>query len=149
MTTKKKYITLSLAILNRKRKQLNDELQELQISMASETKSSAGDKYETAREMINQEKNKILTQLSEIGKQENLLSQINPIENHKVIKTGSIVTTDKEAYFISVSLGKVSDDNLQFMAISPASPIGQLLLNKKSGESIEWRGKSENIISVE
>jgi transcription elongation GreA/GreB family factor len=149
MNKKEKYIALSLAIINRKRKQLKDELQELQVAMASETKSSAGDKYETAREMINQEKNKILTQLSEIAKQENFLSQINPSENDKVIRIGSIVSTSKAVYFISISLGEIADNGVQFMAISPASPIGQLLLNKKAGDTIEWRGKSETILSIE
>lgn len=149
MNKKEKYITLCVAILNSKRKQLNDELQELQISMASETKSSAGDKYETAREMINQEKNKILAQLSEIAKQENFLSQINPSENYKAIRIGSIVSTSKTVYFISISLGEIANNGFPFMAISPASPIGQLLLNKQAGDSIEWRGKSENILSVE
>ncbi|MBK6265722.1 GreA/GreB family elongation factor [Marivirga sp. S37H4] len=149
MNRKEEYITTCLNILKDKRQQLNDELDKLQLSLNSETKSSAGDKYETSREMINQEKNKLLAQFAEIEKQENALSQIKTTKKDTEVQLGSIVSSHKAIYFLSTSMGKVTHQAGNFLAISPASPIGQLLIGKKEGEKIVWLGKSEEILRVE
>ncbi|GAA4801623.1 hypothetical protein GCM10023330_04420 [Litoribaculum gwangyangense] len=52
-------------------------INEIQESLLSETKSSAGDKHETGRAMIQIEREKAGNQLAEIEKTKQILSKIN------------------------------------------------------------------------
>ncbi len=145
---KKAFIESFNAILKDRRSELQQELEKVQASFALETKSSAGDKYETSREMISQEKNKIYALLQEIEKQEQALTLININNSNSKIGLGSIVQTNKAVYFISISLGKVKVDSNEIFAISPASPLAQTLLGKKEGDSITFLGQTHTIVSV-
>jgi transcription elongation GreA/GreB family factor len=146
---KKEYLNCCYSILKERKTELQQELEKVQVSFNMETKSSAGDKYETSREMISQEKNKIYARLQEIEKQEQALSLINSENKTQKIGLGTIVQTEKENYFISISLGKLRAKTNEFMAISPASPLAQALLGKQAGDSIVFLGKTHQIISVQ
>ena len=92
----------------------------------NETKSSMGDKYETSREMVQQEINNLQIQLKEIIKQKDFLKTILPKSADKAEK-GAIVETEKGIFFISVSLGEINFDNQKIIAISPESPLAQAM----------------------
>jgi hypothetical protein len=72
----------------------------------NDTKSSMGDKYETSREMLQQEINNLQIQLNEHLKSQKILKNINP-NPHKVVSLGSWVETDKGKFFIAISLGEI------------------------------------------
>ncbi len=146
---KKEYLNSCYKILNERKAELEQELEKVQASFNMETKSSAGDKYETSREMISQEKNKIYARLQEIEKQEQALSLINSENKNSKIGLGSIVQTEKEEYFISISLGKVKSRSGEFLAISPASPLAQSIFGKEAGDKIVFLRKAHLIVSVE
>jgi hypothetical protein len=58
-----------------------------------DTKSSAGDKYETSREMMQQEKDRNTIQLNEANKLMVALNHISTKSNSGVAETGSLVIT--------------------------------------------------------
>ena len=66
-----------------------------------ESKSSAGDKYETGRAMMQIERDNAAAQLDEALKLKKTLSLISASENHHVISLGSIVITKTFKAFIS------------------------------------------------
>ena len=123
-------------------------LQDVQDAANNETKSSAGDKHETGRAMAQLETEKLSTQLSEALKLEQVLQQINPELEHKIVGLGSLVITNNGSFYISVSLGKIEINDEIYFAISAVSPIGKLLLTKKEKESFSFNGKSYVILSV-
>ena len=57
----------------------------------------------------------------------------------KTIGLGSVVLTSKSNYFIAISAGELSVENIKFYAISPNTPIGQLLMGKTIGDEIVFR----------
>ena len=116
-------------------------------SSKEETKSSAGDKYETARAMIQQEIDKYSMQLLDAEKQKAILSGL-PMTEDSVIRNGSLVITNNGNFLISVSLGQLTIDNKNYFAISSASPIGAILLNKRKGDTFQFRGKDYSIEKV-
>lgn len=146
---KKKYLLWCYDILSARRLELKQELEKVQASFAAETKSSAGDKYETSREMISQEKDKIYDRLAEIEKQEQTLSLIKKDSIHSKIALGSIVHTVDQQYFISISLGKLKSGSVEFLAVSPASPLAQSLLGKETGDTVVFLKKTYQIVSVD
>ncbi|RZL09819.1 MAG: 3-oxoacyl-ACP synthase [Pedobacter sp.] len=114
-----------------------------------DTKSSAGDKYETSREMMQQEidRNKRLL----IDAEENLriLKAIDITPNPLgVVRHGSLVETNQGAFYISVSAGQLAVDGNSIFAVSPASPIGKILLNKKKGSKFDFNSRDYTINNV-
>ncbi|PTM10880.1 MAG: 3-oxoacyl-ACP synthase [Bacteroidetes bacterium] len=118
---------------------IQKQIEELQFSLLTETKSSAGDKHETGRAMLQLEREKAGNQLAEIQKQKQILKRINPDTKSQNIALGSIVYTTKSNYFIGISAGELVVENDKFYAISPATPIAQLLLSKAKGDSVNFR----------
>ena len=118
---------------------------EIQESLNSETKSSAGDKHETGRAMLQLEREKVGHQLSEIEKLKEALNKININQSLQTVGLGSLVLTDSNNYFISISAGKFSVDGNDYFALSPNTPIGKLLIGKQPTDKIIFRNSSFSI----
>lgn len=127
---------------------LEAELHTLAESASSDTKSSMGDKYETAREMINLEKEKFSTQLADAQKMKATLDSLDIDAVHQKAVLGSLIKSSTCLFFISVSLGKIVVNGKEVFVLSPASPIGQGLIGKQVNNSLEFAGKLERIIAV-
>ena len=127
---------------------IQNTIKEIQESLGTETKSSAGDKHETGRAMLQLEREKVGNQLAEIQKIKEVLFKIN-IESHsEQIGLGSVVYTSKANYFIAISAGELQLGNELFYAISASTPIAKLLLGKTIGDQINFRDKGFKIIKV-
>ena len=135
-------------IIDERISSLKNILQETQNAANNETKSSAGDKHETGRAMAQLETEKLNAQLGEALKVKQTLATINPIQLASNIVLGSVVFTNKGNFYIAISIGKIEIDNEQFFAISPASPIGKLLLTKKEKESFSFNGNTYIINTI-
>ena len=121
---------------------------DLLVALASESKSSAGDKHETGRAMLQLEREKLGEQLKET---ERKLKLLLPLENHlstKTITVGSVVKTDQLSYYIAVSTPALEIDKTTYYCISSKSPIGKLLLGKKVGEAISFNHRISNITEI-
>jgi hypothetical protein len=187
---------------------LEETLQSEKASLYGETKSSAGDKYETQREMIQGEIQRTKTQWSLKNEQleslytliaweQNMMERFatpsmqNPNSSHpfEFIRNGSIVhliplnssnnnstksapspnshppkendknylKTDGMWLFIGASLGdirisapkedSISTDTLLFKTLTTESPLGKVIMGKKSGDSFHLNGKSFSILN--
>jgi len=141
------YNECQLFIENRFR-MISHSIKTIQNSLALETKNSAGDKHETGRAMLQLEREKVGKQLAEIQKTKVQLTKISITKSSKIISLGSVIYTDKGNYFMSISAGAIAFQNEQFYAISPKTPLGQLLLSKKEGDSIVFRENVYMILSI-
>ena len=125
---------------------IQSSIEEIQESLTSETKSSAGDKHETGRAMLQLEREKAGQQLAEIENVKNALAKINIEKTSETVILGSLVYTSQFNYFIAISAGLITVDYEIFYAISPQTLIGQLLLGKRTGDSFIFR---EQVIVIE
>lgn len=119
-------------------------MQDIQQSLDEETKSSAGDKHETGRAMMQLEQEKLSRQLAEVQQLQHVLERISLDEPSPNIGEGSLVKTVQGNYFIAISAGKVELDGELYFLVSMASPIGAALTGRKAGETFPFRG--ENIL---
>ena len=108
--------------------------------MTADTKSSAGDKYETGREMMKQEQDKLQAQLEVINRNLAVLQNINTHEEYNSVQFGALVTTSEGKYLISVSYGKLHIEEKEVVLISAISPLAQLMIDKKVGDKFDWNG---------
>lgn len=110
-------------------------LAEVQNAANNETKSTAGDKHETSRAMAHLEVEKLSKQLNEATKQQEILSKITLNNSPDKVTVGSLVKTNKGVFYISIGLGRLLFNEDVVFIISPLSPIGKLLINKKEKET--------------
>jgi transcription elongation GreA/GreB family factor len=135
-------------VLNRRLEVLLHTILDIQNNLEAETKSSAGDKHETGRAMLQLEREKAGQQLADIQMQYELLHKINPEINQTTIALGAVVYTSQSNYFLAVSSGEIKIDGQHYFAISPATPIGQLLLSKNEGDIVQFRNQEITILKV-
>ncbi|MBC8052318.1 MAG: 3-oxoacyl-ACP synthase [Sphingobacteriaceae bacterium] len=113
-----------------------------------DTKSSAGDKYETTREMMQQEISRNEAQLYEAMKLKHQLSQISIDKSSDSIQNGSVAITDNGNFFISISAGLLTIENESFFAISSFSPIGKQLIGLRTGGMFSFNSKDYTILDI-
>lgn len=129
---------------------IESALETARDSSNDDTKSSAGDKYETSREMIQQDINRYQKQLAEANKDLQQLVNIESIidDATDVARVGSLVQTNVALYLIATSIGAVKIGDSNIFVISPASPIGQLLIGKKIGNSFVFNNVNQKVIAI-
>jgi transcription elongation GreA/GreB family factor len=123
-------------------------IEEAQASANEETKSSAGDKYETGRAMMQIEIEKNSTQLAESVKLKRSLLEINPEQTASTVQRGSLVITDQFNYYIAIGAGQFEIGRKLYLTVSPVSPVGAKLIGLNVGQSFQMNGKSISIERV-
>ena len=149
MPLKQKILDHLITILDRKIEVLKQTIQSTKESRATDTKSSAGDKFETGRAMMQMEIEKNEVQLNKTLIHKNELGKIKVDQVSKVAAHGSIVNTDTGNYFFSLPLGKIIVEKKEFICISMGSPIGQVLLGVKKGDTISFQNRKIKILKIE
>jgi transcription elongation GreA/GreB family factor len=130
-----------------KEQEIGDAIHVLQDSANEETKSSAGDKYETGRAMMQIEIGNLTAQLSEIKKLKQAIGQIKT-DQTAVVQLGSLTLTSAGNYYIAISAGQINIEGSDYITVSAGSPIALKLIGKKSGEVIELNKKQIEILQV-
>ena len=128
---------------------LQDQLKELSDSAANETKSTAGDKHETALAMLQLEQEKVRHQLAEAREQRAILDRLDiSLPTDKIIM-GSLVRTDRGYLFISLGLGKIIADEITVVVLSPRSPLGMKLIGAVVHDQVELYGTHYTIEQID
>jgi transcription elongation GreA/GreB family factor len=136
------------AFVNSRLQTIQDIISSNQKALQSETKSSAGDKHETGRAMLQLEIEKAGQQLQSISQMNETLSKINLENTSTIAHLGSLVKTNQARYFLSISAGKLTIANENYFAVSISSPIGKLLLGKKEKELLIFNGNQIEILNI-
>lgn len=129
-------------------KRIQHQINELETALTSETKSSAGDKHETGRAMIQLEREKLGQQLSELEKTQQLLSKVPRNKAFQAVGLGSLVVTDFYIYFISISSGEFKYNSKSIYCISAGTPIGKLVFGKSEGDIFHFNNKPIKILTI-
>lgn len=148
MTIKKVLHLFAQNFVRERLGRIQANIQGIQESLTSETKSSAGDKHETGRAMLQLEREKLGQQLAEAEKMNQLMSKVPLDKTTKTITLGSFVKTSKANYYISISAGEFKNDGEIVFCISAGTPIGKLLLGKSVGDTIVFNGQELKILEI-
>jgi transcription elongation GreA/GreB family factor len=125
----------------------------LQASMANaqsaaneETKSSAGDKYETSRAMGQLEKDMFARQLNQTASEMASAMSIDCSSISERIKSGAIIICSGLRIFIFAGIGKMEFEDETLIVISPNAPLAQSLISKSIGDKIIFNQKEVRIL---
>ena len=121
---------------------------DLYLSLNSETKSSAGDKHETGRAMIQLEIEKTGKQIHDIETEFLFFSKIKTDLFLNNVVNGSLVITHENQYYLSISAEEFNYKSKTYYCISKKSPIGLVLIGKKIGDKILFNEKEIEILKI-
>jgi len=138
MAFKQKVYAHCLALVENKIASLHKILADLEEGSANDSKSSAGDKHETARAMMQIEQEKIGRQARDLYLQKTLLE-----------KNSSLIKTNRGYLFLSIPLGKIEVESTPVTVISPQSPLGKKIFGLKVGDKTEINDVSYTIEEIQ
>lgn len=127
---------------------LRSAMQKVRESIEGEEKSSAGDKYETARAMAQNEMERLSIQLEKAKLEYNTLQSIDARDHSEQVHIGSLVETKNKLLFIAVALGKLMVNGQSVFVVSPSSPIGQEVLKKSVGHTFKIGPNTDTIVRI-
>ncbi|MCQ4142066.1 hypothetical protein [Chryseobacterium sp. EO14] len=113
----------------------------------NDTKSSMGDKYETGREMLQQEINNLQRQLNESLNQQSIIQKISSDPSSKV-QNGALVKTDKGLFYISASAGEIMVDQQKIMTVSAESPLAKAMYGLTENQNFSVNNVTQKIVEI-
>lgn len=119
-----------------------------QAAANEETKSSAGDKYETARAMNQLEKDMLARQLAENKKELAAMMEVETAGDHDITRAGSLISCNDMDFFILGGLGKMVYRDVTVFVISPNAPLAQSIMGKKAGDSFLFNRQTMEIRAI-
>lgn len=146
--TKQQLLSACIATVQARIDRARATMESAQASANNETKSSMGDKYETGRAMMQLEKDKAAQQMAEAEKLMRVLEKIDRGRVCEEVELGSVVVTSMNRLFLAVAVGKLALEGQDYYALSPASPLGKLLLGKKVGDVVMLNGRKVEVLEV-
>ncbi len=125
-----------------------DMISALTEDSKNDAKGSAGDKHETALSMMHLEQEKLNYKLKEVLDQKAILDKIDASLTHSIIGLGSLVQANGIYLYLSLALPKITIDQVNIIALSPQSPLGEKLMGNKVGFEFEINATKYHIDSI-
>ncbi len=148
-TLKEKIYQTAIAQVKDKINLLKAERKAINDGILEDTKSSAGDKFETGRETMSQDIMTVEKQLKQAVFEFDELCRLQAIkEASSTVQEGSLVKLGSDTYLISISLGQITVDGQKLFMLSKNSPLGEILVGHKKNDQVEFRGKSIQITEL-
>nr|WP_297918935.1 3-oxoacyl-ACP synthase [uncultured Allomuricauda sp.] len=135
--------------VDKKENQLRTRQKVLREALMDETKSTAGDKHETGRAMVQLEQEKLGAQQLELKLVKETLQKVVLEKPRERVSLGSLVKTKDHYYFLAISAGVFEQGATQVFCISAASPIGRHMMGRKRGERFVFRKSTIHILEIE
>jgi transcription elongation GreA/GreB family factor len=124
-------------------------MEELSSSLGKETKSTAGDKHETGRAMVQREMEQAGERLARCEAFQAMAIRLDLDRARVQVGPGAIVVSGQARLLIGVGLGPFEVPGLgRFQAISADAPIAEVLAGAAEGEVREFRGQPWTIESL-
>lgn len=135
-----------IGLLHQRIQHAEAAMQQAQESANNEDKSSAGDKYETARAMGQLDSAMNAKQLQEAQRELQLLNLITIDIIYDSFVNGAVAVCNNQLFFMAVGLGIIHINDKKIIALSAQAPLSKLLYQKKLGDSFLFNG-NEMVIS--
>lgn len=148
MINKKEIYNLCSQKLQAKIQFIEGAINDLKSANQNDSKSSAGDKHETAGAMLHLEQEKLSRQLGELLVQKKQFQQINPELHSEQVVQGSLIECEEAWIYISIALGNISYSSINVTVISIDSPLAKSLAAAKKGEIVTVNARKYHLLQV-
>ncbi|MEO6537845.1 MAG: hypothetical protein ABIT07_10870 [Ferruginibacter sp.] len=148
MNFKNEVYSSFIVMLTNKINLLQQTLFDLNESAKNETKSTAGDKHETALAMLQIEQENVRRQIKQTQEQKVIFEKIDPSLQSPQVRIGSLVETDKDYFFVAAGIGKIILNDKTIIALSPQSPLGTKLMGLQKNDRIQMKAVEYEIKNI-
>lgn len=152
MDLKQQLLSQLTSLLDERMAASSKAMEAAQESANDQSKSSAGDKYETSRSMGQLDRNMHARQYEQARQERTILERLESLSepnSFERIAVGSLIKTSAGYFFIAVSAGAVLVEGQTVLAVSAASPIGQALVGKQVKDTFLFKGKKQTIQEIQ
>lgn len=106
------------------------------------------DRYDSFRAQLLRKRDMFSQKLAKNNEQLALLDRIDVSKKQSKVEIGTVVITQNQKLFISLSLGKIELEGETYFAISPAVPVYKAIDGKKEGEEFEFNGQKNTVVEI-
>jgi hypothetical protein len=147
--TRAEYLSLLTETITKRMEGADQAMKAAQEAANSEQKSSAGDKYETARAMAQADRDRAARLWAEADDMQAQLMRIAGASSPDgIARVGSILVTNKGVFMLGVGVGKVIDGPPPVFAISMQAPAAKLLAGLKKGDTAKLPAGPAKVLEV-
>lgn len=137
ITDKESIVALFFSKLRDVNEQLTSELASIQHDLGAESKSTAGDKHETGRAMIQLEMEQLIQKINQLAAKESYAKRIDfSIKNN--VCEGAFIVTESHLLLIAEAIGSIEYKMHQIQCISVKAPMIAQNLGKRKGDQIQF-----------
>jgi len=148
LDTKRKLYEACMTYAEQRVQNAEKALADTQDASNQETRSTAGDKHDTARAMMHIESERLGKQLGDAQQTLRNIKSVDSSSMHSSIKSGTLVHTDIGYFFLAISIGKLEFDDQSYFVVSPGSPMGQALMGHKADDTVQFNKRSIHIKAI-
>lgn len=134
--------------IDAKRKAAEYAMQAAQEAANGESKSSAGDKYETGRAMAQNDRDLYASQWAQWNDLHQQIQRFRSVPAESSAMPGSLMETTLGWFWVSISIGRILVHDQTVTILSPHSPLGKTLVGKKVGEPFLFQGKEGRVMGL-
>ncbi len=106
------------------------------------------DRYDSYRMQLLRKRDMYGQQLEKAMAELDVLKKIDVTRKSKEVEFGSVVITNDQKLFISISLGKIEFEKEVYYAVSVKVPFYDAIKGKKKGADFVFNGKQNQIVEV-
>lgn len=99
-------------------------------------------------EATEEQANLMTEQLNMLQEEMDKLHRIHADEVHDVVHLGSVVLTNQQRFFVSVSIERFKCEGVEYFGISTKAPIYKAMEGKAKGERFEINGRQFEIVDL-
>lgn len=122
---------------------------ELQASLEGESKSTAGDKHETGRAMVQLEMERAAARLARMEENWRVWQALAVSTPRMDVRPGAMVLTEQGGFFIGLAWNAVEGpDGSVWRGISSDAPLALALKGGSEGSVVAFRGNNWRILAV-
>ena len=125
------------------------QFEALRSSLEGESRSTAGDKHETGRAMVQLEMEQAANRLARLEGMAREWARLGPEVERSIIGPGAVVWTPRGGFVIGTAWGSFEGPGaLAWRAISSDAPLAMALKGSKAGETVDFRGQAWEVQGV-
>jgi hypothetical protein len=106
------------------------------------------DLYDSYRNQMMSKREMFAQQLLKINEQVDILRRVDMTREFSQVRFGAVVITESQKLFVASGIGKVMVDNDEYFVISAMVPFYNAIDGKRAGDTFEFRGRKEKILTV-
>jgi transcription elongation GreA/GreB family factor len=144
---KKRLLEECIRIQTNHLQNLKEEIDEAE-RIANDHDGGAEENMDSFREEMQNKREVFSRQFQITNTDLQILRRVDAGRTESSVQFGSVVITDNQKLFVTVSLGKINLEGQDYFAISMQTPLFKVLTGKKKGETASFNGREIKIVDV-